>query len=44
MSCDCPDPAIEEDSRQVNEDERQVTKTCGQCGTVVENTIVEVRR
>lgn len=40
----CPDPAIEEDSQQVNEDERQVTRTCVQCGTVLSNSIVEVRQ
>ncbi len=44
MSCNCSEPVIEEDTRQLNEDARQVTKTCIQWGAVVSNAIVEVRR
>ncbi len=44
MSCNCSEPVIEEDTRQLNEDERQVTRTCIRCGTVLSNAIVEVRR
>lgn len=44
MTCNCSEPVIEKNSRQINEDSRQVTKTCIQCGTVVSNAIVEVRR
>lgn len=44
MDCNCPDPVVEETSQQINEDSRQVTKTCIRCGTVLSNSIVEVRQ
>lgn len=43
-SCTHPDQAVEECSRQINEDTRQVTKTCELCGTVISNDVVEVRQ
>ena len=42
MTCSCSNPVIDEDTRQVNENSRQVTQTCLRCETVVSNEIVEV--
>lgn len=43
MTC-CPDPVVEVDTRQVNENERQVTKTCLRCQTVISNEIEVIRQ
>lgn len=44
MTCACSDPIVEPDERQLNEDERQVTRTCVRCGTVLSNEIVVIRQ
>lgn len=42
--CDHPEHVIDEGARQLNEDERQITRTCLRCGTVISNEIKVIRQ